>query len=93
MEVGEGVGDEDAAVRAEAVVVEVEVLEGDVLGEELDERRVGVDAEGVVAQVDGEELGEVEDGVEEEAEGLGDLVEEATREDVGEVRDLEAKIC
>lgn len=93
VEVGEGVGDEDAAVRAEAVVVEVEVLEGDVLGEELDERRVGVDAEGVVAQVDGEELGEVEDGVEEEAEGLGDLVEEATREDVGEVRDLEAKIC
>ncbi|MBE3046263.1 hypothetical protein IMZ48_27745 [Candidatus Bathyarchaeota archaeon] len=56
MELGEGVGDEDAAVRAEAIVVEVEVLQRDVLGEELDERRVGVDAEGVVAQVDGAEL-------------------------------------
>ena len=56
VELGEGVGDEDTAVRAEAIVVEVEVLQRDVLGEELDERRVGVDAEGVVAQVDGAEL-------------------------------------
>lgn len=74
MELSEGVGDEDAAVRAEAVVVEVEVLERDVLREELDEGRVGVDAERVVAQVDREELRVVEDGVEEEAEGLGNLV-------------------
>lgn len=92
MEVGEGVGDEDAAVRAEAIVVEVEVLEGDVLREELDERRVGVDAEGVVAQVDGAELRQIEDGVEEEAEGLGDLVEEATSEDVRKVGDLEGEV-
>ncbi|KAG7147308.1 hypothetical protein HYQ46_003866 [Verticillium longisporum] len=37
MTLGQGIGDEDAAVRAQAVVVEVEVLERDVGREEGDE--------------------------------------------------------
>lgn len=41
---------------AEAVVVQVEVLEGDVRGEEGDEGRDEVQAEGVVVEVDGGEV-------------------------------------
>lgn len=86
---GEGIGDEDAGGGAEAVVVEDEVAEGDVLGEEVDEGRLGVEAEGVVGEVDGVEVGQREEGGEEGGERLRDLGEEAAREDVGEVGNLE----
>lgn len=64
------------------------MLERNVLGEESDKRSVGVDAKRVIAEVDGVEFGEVEDGCEERREGLGNLVEEATGEDVGKVGNL-----
>lgn len=86
---GEGVGDEDARGGAEPVVVQDEVAEGDMLGEEVDERGLRVEAEGVVGEVDGVEVREGEEGGEEGGEGLWDLREEAAREDVGEVGDLE----
>ena len=46
---------------AEAVVVEIEVPQRDVGGQEGDERRLGVQAEGVVVEVDSVEVREVED--------------------------------
>lgn len=52
-------------MRTQAVVIEVEMLERNVRGEESDERRVGVDAEGIIAKVDGMQIGVVEDGCEE----------------------------
>ena len=45
--------EEDARRGAHAVVVEVEEAQGRVRGEEVDEGRDGVQAEGVVAEVDG----------------------------------------
>lgn len=47
---------------AEAVVVEVQVAQGDVRGEEGDEGRLHVEAEGVVVEVYGVEVGELEEG-------------------------------
>lgn len=73
---------------AQAVVVEVEVLERNVGGKEGNEGRLGVQAEGVVVKVDGVELGEVEDRGEEGGESFGDLVKESAGEDIGEVCDL-----
>ena len=90
---GEGVGDEDACGGAEAVVVEDEVAEGDMLGEEVDEGGLRVEAKGVVGEVDGIEVGEGEERGEEGGEGLRNLREEAAREDVGEVGDLEGGRC
>lgn len=85
---GERVGDHDAGVWAEAVVVEVEVLEWDVRGEEGNERCLHVETESVVVQVDGVELWELEKRSEEGGKGGWDLGEEATGEDVGKVGDL-----
>jgi hypothetical protein len=73
---------------AQAVVVEVEVLERNVGGKEGNEGRLGVQAEGVVVKVDGVELGEVEDRGEEGGKSFGDLVKESAGEDIGEVCDL-----
>lgn len=86
---GECVGDQGAGVGAEAVVVEDEVLEGHVLAEEIDEGRLGVEAEGVVAEVDGVQVLQGEERGEEGGEGGGDLGEEARGENVGEVGGLE----
>ena len=57
-------------------------------GEESDERCLRVEAEGVVVEIDRVELREVEDGSEEVREGFGDLGQQPTCEDVGEVGDL-----
>lgn len=73
---------------AEAVVVEVQVAQGGVRGEEGDEGRLHVEAEGVVVEVYGVEVGELEEGGQERGEGGGDFREEAAGEDVGEVGDL-----
>ena len=62
------------------------------LGEEVDEGRLGVEAEGVVGEVDGVEVGEGEERGEEGGERLRDLGEETAGEDVGEVGDLGAKV-
>jgi hypothetical protein len=59
-----------------------------VLGEEVDEGRDGVEAEGVVGEVDGVELGEREQRGEEVRQRGRDLGEKTRREDVGEVGDL-----
>lgn len=72
-ECGEGICDEDAGGGAEAVVVQDEVAEGDVLGEEVDEGRLGVEAEGVIGKVDGVEVGEGEERGEKGGERLRDL--------------------
>lgn len=61
------------------------MLERDMLAQEVDEGRLGVEAEGIVAEVDGVEVLEGEEGGQEGGEGRGDLGEEARGEDVGEV--------
>jgi hypothetical protein len=61
---GERIGDEDTGCRAETVVVQVEVAEGGVLAEEVDEWGYGVQTEGVVGEVDGVEVWQREEGCE-----------------------------
>lgn len=82
------VGDVHACFRPETVVVQVEVLEGNVRGEKVGDGLVGVDAESIVVQVDSGEVRKVGDLCEQVSERFGDLVEEATREDVGKVGNL-----
>ena len=89
----QGLGDEGAGGGAEAVVVEVEVAEGHVLAEERAERLDGVEAEGVVVQVDRVQLLALEEGSEEGVERRGDLGQQAAGEDVGEVGVLEVGLC
>lgn len=59
------------------------------LSQELHERRLRVETERVVAQVDGLKVLEREEGSEEGGEGRGDLGEEARGEYVGEVDGVE----
>jgi hypothetical protein len=59
-----------------------------VLGEEVDEGRDRVEAEGVVREVDRVQVGQREQRGEEEGQRGRDLGEKARREDVGEVGDL-----
>lgn len=75
-------------MRAHAVVVQVEVLKRDVGGEESHERRLNVQAESIIVQIDSVEVGEVEDRGQERGDGVGNLAQESTGEDVGEVGDL-----
>lgn len=56
--------------------------------EECDERSLCVETEGVVVQVYGMEVWQVEDRGQKGGQGLGDFIQEATSEDVGEVCDL-----
>lgn len=89
---GEGcerVRDECSRSGAQAIVIQDQVFEGRVAGEEIDEGRLRVEAEGVVAQVDGVQVGQSEEGGQEGGERLGDLVEEPGCEDVGEVGGVE----
>lgn len=69
----ERIGDQDAGCGAEAVVVEVEVAQWGMLGEEVDERGNRVQAEGVVGKVDGVKFGEGEEGGDEVGERRRDL--------------------
>ena len=55
------------------------------LGEKSDEGTDGVEAKGVVGEIDGVEVGALEEGSQEGGKGRGDLGEEAGGEDVGEV--------
>jgi hypothetical protein len=71
------------------IVVKVEVLKRYVGGEEGHERRLHVKAEGIVVQVDGVKLGEVKHRGEKRGDSVGDLAEESTGEDIGEVCDSE----
>jgi hypothetical protein len=75
-------------VGTEAVVVEVEVAQRDVRGEEGDEGCLHVQAEGIVIEIDSVQIRKLEKGSEEGGEGGGDFGEEAAGEDVGEVGDL-----
>lgn len=75
-------------MRTHAVVVQVEVLKRDVGGEESHERRLNVQAESIVVKVDSVEFGEVENRGQERGDGVGNLAQESTGEDVGEVGDL-----
>ncbi len=52
-------------MRAEAVVVEVQVLQGHVRGEKGDDGGLRIEAKGIIVEVDGVEVREVEDGGEE----------------------------
>lgn len=72
-------------MRAEAVVVQVEVLQGHVGGEESHERGLGVETEGVVVEVDGGEVGMVQDSGENGRDAGGNLVEQSAGEEIGEV--------
>lgn len=72
-------------MRAEAVIVQVEVLQGHVGGEESHERGLGVETEGVVVEVDGGEVGMVQDSGENGRDAGGNLVEQSTGEEIGEV--------
>ena len=58
-------------------------------GQEGHQGRLGVEAEGVIVQVDGVEFRKVENGGEEVGEGFGDFVKESAGEDIGKVRDLD----
>jgi hypothetical protein len=75
-------------VRAEAVVVEVEVLQGHVGCQEGNQRRLCVQPKGIVVDVDCVEFREVENGGEEGGKRVGDLAEESAGEDIGKVCDL-----
>lgn len=88
VEFRQSIGDQDTGVGTEAVVVEVQVLERDVGGEEGDKGSLGVEAESVVVEVYRVQLGEVEDGGKEGGKSLGDLVEQTTGKDIGEVGNL-----
>lgn len=77
---------------AETVVVEVEVLEWDVRGEEGDEWCLHVETESIVVQVNGVEVWKLKESSEEGRKGGWDLGEEATGEDVGEVGDLKVEM-
>jgi len=88
VQLGEGVCDQNAGVGTEAVVVEVEMAQRDVRGEEGDERCLHVQAEGVVVEVDGVQVWKLEKGLKKGRESGGDFGEEAAGEDVGEVGDL-----
>jgi hypothetical protein len=48
-------------VRAEAIVVEIEMAQGDMGGKEGDKRGLGVEAKGVVVEVDSVQVGQVKD--------------------------------
>ena len=72
----------------EAVVVEVQVLEGHVRREEGDNGCLRVEAKGIVVEVDGVEVREVEDGGEERGKGIGDFAEESSGENIVEASDL-----
>ena len=50
------------------------MLERDVGGEESDEGGLGIEAEGVVVQIDGVEFGKGEEGGKEGREGLGNFI-------------------
>lgn len=58
---------------AHAVVVQVKVLERNVGGEESHERRLNIQAKGIVVEVDSVELGKVEDRGQEGGDGVGNL--------------------
>jgi hypothetical protein len=85
----QSLGDEGAGGGTEAVVVEVEVAERDVLAEERAERLDGVEAKGVVVQVDCVQFLALEEGSEESVERRGDFGEKAAGEDVRKVGVLE----
>lgn len=89
---GERIGDHDTGVWAEAVVVEVEVLEWDMRGEEGDEWCLHVETKSIVVQVDGVEVWKLKESSEEGRKGSWDLGEEATGEDVGKVGDLKVEM-
>lgn len=64
------------------------MLERGVVCEERGERADSVQPEGVVGEVDGVQVWQLEQRLQEEVEGWGDLREAAGGEDVGEVGDL-----
>jgi hypothetical protein len=69
-------------MRAQAVVVEVEVLQGNVLSKESYQWCGGVKAKGIIVEVDGREVGKVLNRGEEGGDGLGNLAEKSAGEDV-----------
>jgi len=85
LELRDGVRDGGARGGAEAVVVQDQVLEREMRGEEGDEWRFGQETEGVVREVDRGEAGEVKEGGEEVGEGGRDFFLEAAGVDVCEV--------
>ena len=72
----------------EAVVIEVEVAEGNMGGEECDKWRLHVETESVIVHVDGVEVWEVEESGEKVGEGSWDLGEHAAGEDISQVGNL-----
>jgi hypothetical protein len=84
----ERVGYEDTGSGAETIVVQVQVAQWRVLGEEVDKRGYSVESEGIVRKVDGVEFGKGEESSDEVGERRWDLGQETRCEDVGEVRDL-----
>lgn len=88
MEFGQSVGNQNTGMGTQAVVVQIQVLERDVCGEEGNKGRLGVEAECIVVEVYRVQLGEVKDGGEERGKGLGDLVEQTAGENIGKVGNL-----
>jgi hypothetical protein len=85
VQLGERIGDERAGVGAEAVVVEVEMLQRRVAREEGQDRLDGVAAKGVVIEVDRPEVFEADQRVEKRRDCRRNLGKEAAGVDVGEV--------
>lgn len=92
MKLGQGVGDQNASMRPQAIVVKVQVLQGDMLGEECNQGRLGVQAESIVVQVYRAEVGQVKYRGKQGGQRLGDFAEQAAGEDIGKVCDLNARI-
>ncbi len=58
----------------ESVIVEVQVLEWDVAGQESNQGRLSVETKGIIVKDDGAQVGKIKDRGEERGESLGDLV-------------------
>ena len=75
--------------RSESVVVQNEVTEGHMAGQELDERRGSVETKSVVIEVDSVDGVKLEDSVQESSQSSGDLRQKTTGENIIEVGSFE----
>ena len=75
-------------MRTQPVVVQVQMLQRHVGSEESDQGRLGIQAKGVVVEVDRAQVGQVENRSKEGGKRFGDFVEKTAGEDVGKVGNL-----
>ena len=75
-------------MRAQSIVVQVQMLERHVGGKEGDEWRLRVEPKGIIVQIDRGKFGKVKDRCQERREGLRNLIKQAAGKDISEVRNL-----